>query len=102
MNIFSTTTSFLQRLRYGTRLNPVRDWLFLLTVSAVALASIIVWNIWAFDTVANGGVIGTSATSTPPVFSQSSLDTIHAIFANRASEEAKYETGTYRFADPSQ
>lgn len=102
MNIFTTTTSFLKRFRYGTRLNPVRDWLALLTFSAIALAGIIIWNVWAFDTVASGGVIGTSATSTPPIFNQSSLDTIHSIFANRAVEKAKYETGTYRFADPSQ
>ena len=89
-------------MRYGEHLNPTRDWLALLTLSAIVLAGIIVWNVRAFDIVANGGVIGTSATSTPPVFSQASLDSIHVIFANRAAEEAKYETGDYRFADPSQ
>jgi len=96
------TISFLKHFSYGAYLNPVRDWLVLITFSAIALAGIMVWNVWAFDTVANGGVIGTVATSTPPVFNQSSLDTIHTIFADRAVEEAKYETGTYSFADPSQ
>lgn len=64
--------------------------------------SIIIWNVWAFDTVANGGVIGTSATSTPTVFNSSSIDAVRAVFAKRAAEEAKYETGVYRFNDPSQ
>lgn len=101
-HIFTATISFFRRLRYGTHIDPVRDWLALLAFSAIALAGIVVWNAWAFDTIASGGVIGTAATSTPPIFSQSSLDAIHAIFANRAAEKAKYETGTYRFADPSQ
>jgi len=102
MNIFTAIISFLRRLRYGARLNPARDWIMALMFSAIIFACVIVWNAWAFDIVASGGVIGTPATSTPPIFSQSSLDAIHVIFANRAAEEAKYETGTYRFADPSQ
>lgn len=98
----TSITSFFRRLRYGTQVNPTRDWLTLLTLSALVLVSIIVWNVWAFDTVANGGVIGAVATSTPPAFNQASLNTIHTIFSNRADEELKYQTGTYRFVDPSQ
>ena len=94
--------SFFKHFRYGENINPVRDWLIMLTFSVIVLAGIIVWNVWAFDTVAKGGVIGTTATSTPTVFSQSSLNTINTIFTNRATEKTKYETGTYRFADPSQ
>ena len=102
MSIFTSGISLLKRLRYGSHINPTRDWLTLVTLAAIVLAGIVVWNAWAFDTVVSGGVIGTPATSTPPVFSQASLDTIHTIFANRAAEEEKYTTGTYRFADPSQ
>jgi len=94
--------SFLDRFRYGERLNPVRDWFVLLALSLMALACIIVWNVWAFGTIAQGGIIGSAATSSPPVFNSSSLDAINAIFSNRAVEEMKYETGVYRFADPSQ
>jgi hypothetical protein len=102
MNILTVIKSLLKRLHYGARLDPVRDWLLLITVSAIVLAGIIVWNVWAFGTVASGGVIGTPATSTPELFNQSSLDTIHTIFANRETEEEKYKTGTYSFSDPSQ
>jgi len=102
MTISSLIGSLLKRLRYGAYLNPVRDWLILVIFSAIAFAGIVVWNVWAFDTVANGGVIGIAATSSPPLFNRSSLDTINTVFANRAAEEAKYETGIYSFADPSQ
>ena len=94
-------TSFLSRIRASSHLDPERDWLVSLIVSAIALTGIVVWNAWAFDTVANGGVIGSPATSTAPIFSQSSLDTIHAIFDDRAIEEQKYVTGEYRYTDPS-
>ncbi len=93
---------FSKRDEASTRLDPERDWLMLLIVSAIALVGIVVWNVWAFETVANGGVIGAAATSTAPVFSRSSLDAIHAIFQNRAAEEGKYVSGVYSFTDPSQ
>ena len=70
--------------------------------SVMMLVGIVVWNVWAFDTVANGGIIGSLATSTAPVFNQSSLDVIHTIFYNRAAEEDKYASGIYSFTDPSQ
>lgn len=91
----------LERVEYESRLNPARDWFAILGAFALGFAAVLAWNISAFDTVAEGGVLGGAATSTPPVFSQSSLDTIHTVFANRAAEEAKYVTGVYRYADPS-
>ncbi|MCX6786260.1 MAG: hypothetical protein NTU85_00315 [Candidatus Kaiserbacteria bacterium] len=93
--------SFLKRLRYGVP-NPQRDWFILLTISVMVLVGSIVWNVWTFETVAQGGIIGSIATSSPPIFSRASLDTIHTVFENRANEKAKYETGSYHFADPSQ
>lgn len=93
---------FLRRLHISSNPSPVRDWLIALTLAIMALISIVVWNIWAFDTVASGGAIGSPSVTTPPMFSRSSIDTIHAVFANRAVEEAKYRTGEYQYADPSQ
>ena len=75
----------------------------LLVLSIAVLAGNVMWSISVFDTVARGGIIGSSVSSTTePVFNQSSLDTVRTIFANRAAEESKYETGAYQYPDPSQ
>ncbi len=96
------TTSFFKRFRALAPLDPERDWIVMFLVSIIALAGIIVWNAWAFDTVANGGTIGTPVTTTTTVFNQTSLETIRTIFDSRAAEEAKYTGGVYQYADPSQ
>lgn len=82
-------------------IDPERDWIMLLIVGCIAVIIIIVWNAYAFDTVVSGGVIGTPKTSVTPAFSQSSLEAIHAIFTDRAAEEAKYLSDVYHYADPS-
>lgn len=101
MTISRIKNYFLEHFSYGA-INPVRDWLVLITLSIIILAGIIVWNVWAFGTVAQGGVIGPPTTSSVPAFDRSSLDQINSIFANRATEEEKYENNTYHYADPSQ
>ena len=101
MKISNVTNYVLKHLRYGA-LNPIRDWLVLVTVSILALAGIIVWNVWAFGTVAQGGIIGSPEKTSTPAFSRSSLDQINSIFSSRAAEEEKYVNGTYDFTDPSQ
>lgn len=93
---------FLKHFRKGFPQDPDRDWIVLLISAAICLAGIVVWNIWVFDTVANGGSIGPVATSSTPVFSRSSLDAVHAIFTDRLNESVKYTDGIYRYADPSQ
>ncbi len=95
-------TSFLNRLRIFSRIDPARDWIALIALACMAFGVGIVWNAWAFDTVANGGTIGTAPIEKAPIFDKSSLTTINEIFATRAQEEAKYVSGVYRFADPSQ
>lgn len=102
MNIFDTVISPLRRLRPGGLQDPARDWLVLLISSVIVLAGIIVWNVWAFDTVASGGAIGSAEPKATPLFSRATLEEIRTIFADRAAEEAKYVTGVYRYADPSQ
>ncbi len=82
--------------------SPVRDWTALLIASAVILAGIVVWNVWAFETMAESGVTGSTAPASSPAFNRSSIDAVTAIFAKRAAEEERYATGTYRFKDPSQ
>lgn len=90
-----------KRIRAFSHLDPERDWIILLILSIITFIIIVVWNAWAFDTVASGGVIGSTTTVTPPVFSQTSLDAIHTIFANRATEEVKYVSDVYHYIDPS-
>jgi hypothetical protein len=102
MNITNLFSTFVRRLRSGARQDPVRDWLILLTLSIFALICVVVWNIWTFDAVAQGGVIGDSTSTSLPAFDRSTLDTIHNIFQTRATEESKYVTGVYHYTDPSQ
>ena len=102
MNIQNTLNSFLKRFRSGAHQDPARDWMLLLICSVIALAGIVVWNVWAFDTIAGGGTIGSRVVTEPPIFSRSSLDTVRSIFEKRSVEEEKYISGIYRYADPSQ
>jgi hypothetical protein len=95
-------TSLRSRLSYGARIDPARDWSILLVLGGLVLVLVVVWNVWAFETVVNGGVLGNATVSSPPLFSQASLDTIQSLFSDRLVEETKYRDGTYRFADPSQ
>lgn len=102
MNITRFLDAISRRTRLFSDSDPTRDWLFLLISSTIVLSGIVVWNAWAFDTVAGGGTIGSSATNAIPLFDQSSLETIHIIFAERAAEGEKYADGVYQYADPSQ
>jgi hypothetical protein len=104
MNIPSLATALLERARRGARADPARDWLALLALSAIALAGIVVWNVWAFETVAGGGAIGVppAKTASPAVPDRAALDAVRTLFEGRAAEKAKYSNGAYRYADPSQ
>lgn len=99
---YSHFEKILPRFSPGGRPNPARDWSILLSLATLALVFIVGWHLWAFETVVSGGVLGRATTPTPPALSQTSIDALRALFANRASEDASYVDGTYRFADPSQ
>ena len=99
MNHFRTF--FRNHTRLFSSVDPERDWIMLSSFGALVLAGIIVWNVFAFDTVASGGVIGAPTTVSKPVFNQSSIEAIRKIFEERAAEEVKYTTGYYQYVDPS-
>ena len=101
MTILSKITLPMRRVRGEVRQNPMRDWFTILVLSSLALIGIIVWGIWTFDTVTKGGIIGSSTSSSPPIFNNSSLSEAHKVFAGRSDEAAKYETGAYQYVDPS-
>jgi hypothetical protein len=102
MNPLRLIQSALKKASFLSHPDPTRDWLGLILLAGVALMGVVVWNASVFDTVSGGGVIGTRATSTSPIFTQASLDTLHTIFDARKAEEEKYVKGGYRYADPSQ
>lgn len=83
-------------------MDPVRDWLTLVTATAIAFVGIVVWNMWAFDTVVSGGVIGTPVLQAPKSIDRSSIEDVRAVLEKRAEEKTKYDSGIYRYADPSQ
>lgn len=102
MNLLKNNSKFSKQLHDIAHLDPVRDWFVLMTLSLLALSVILVWNVWAFDTLTNSeGVMATPGASAP-VFKQSSLETTRSIFDNRDAQEAKYVSGEYTFTDPSQ
>ncbi len=101
MSISKIKNSFIKHFHYG-EINPMRDWLVLITLFIIALAGVVVWDIWSFGVVTNGGTIGGTKTVSTQTLDQSSLNKINIIFSSRAAEENKYKTGVYRYADPSQ
>jgi len=105
MNTPNFIKSFTNHKHFRVYSDPVRDWLITLVFSALVFVGVVIWNVWVFDTVVRGGTIGTIgtfATSTTTTFNHSSLNVVYTIFEKRAIEEAKYATGVYRYADPSQ
>ncbi len=91
----------LSFIGYGERLRPVRDWLTLLTLAGIVLLGLIVWSLWLYHRVEMGEVLGNEAPSAKPVFNPASLRAVERVFDDRAAEAAKYQDGTYIFADPS-
>lgn len=101
MKNIPSMSSMFQRAK-NRAADPVRDWFVLISLSGIVFIAVIVWHIWAFDIVAGGGTLGSGGQNAQVPFDSSSLSAIHSIFENRATEAAKYQTGVYRFADPSQ
>jgi hypothetical protein len=83
--------------QYGERLNPARDWLVLVSISAVLLLMSLAWNAWLFNRVTNGAAIGT-ATSTPTL-NPAAIDSVNELFQKRATIETEYKNA--HFVDPS-
>lgn len=102
MKFPSQIESVFSRVLHGWHRDPTRDWLTLLIFVALLFSVILVWNMWLFDTVASGGVIGPAPATSPTVLGPASLNIVQEIFVSRAAEEAKYVNGTYHFIDPSQ
>lgn len=88
--------------RPSAPINPVRDWRVLRWILGILFIGILGWNAWALATVMRGEALISNPRSAPTVLDRSALDTIRGVFEARTSEELKYRTGVYKFADPSQ
>lgn len=93
--------SLASRFRFEADADPARDWRVLLGFFALAFAVVIVWNVWAFQTIVGGGVLGEAGVAAPPSFDQAAINALPSALQSRAAESAKYTDGRYRFADPS-
>jgi hypothetical protein len=85
------------KLKYGSRIRPVRDWLVLLTGFALFLLASLAWNMWLFSQATSGNKIGTQS-SQPAV--EIKLDQVKTLFGSRAAEQTRY-IQEYKFVDPS-
>lgn len=83
--------------KYGDRLKPERDWLVLVSISAILLLGSLAWNAWLFLRVTNGDAIGTA--TAPQSLNPASIDSVNALFQQRANIETEYKNA--HFVDPS-
>ena len=88
-------------LAYGKRLEPSRDWIVLLATTALLLFVSVAWNLWLFNHVAGGAVLGAPASPATTALDEAAIKELGEIFAERAREATSYRNGTYRFIDPS-
>lgn len=102
MSLLSTLAAFGKRFKPkegAKHLNPARDWLLLLAISALALIASIGWNAWFFfATLAGEPAVGSVETEQKP--ETSSVEKAQVLFELRATEAERYRS-EYRFNDPS-
>lgn len=98
MKLNPNLSSLRMRFSYGDRLNPARDWFYLLAIATVMLAASISWNAWTFRTLQEGGVIGDAGPA--EAFDSVPVESARALFETRRKEELQYREA-YRFVDPS-
>jgi len=83
--------------QYGDRLQPGRDWAFLLSICVLLFVASFAWNAWLFLRVTNGEAIGNA--QPPQQINPASVDSVNALFQKRADTETQYKNG--HFVDPS-
>ncbi len=96
--ITASLQSFLKP--QGTkRLNPARDWMFVLACGLALILASMLWNAWFFFAVlTEDKTIQTPAA--PQEVDANSFQKAQELFQKREAEEARYKT-EYRFVDPS-
>lgn len=100
-----TTPPFLKNLShtfsYGTQLKPARDWIVVVSIALIILAFSIVWNIFNFRHIVAEKAAPATTNVYAPTINKTAIQSVQQLFSERASEQTKYESGAYSFADPS-
>lgn len=86
-----------KKLQYGDQIRPTRDWLIMLGVFIIGLASCVVYSLLTFSSVVRGQPVGNAQVNVP---AQIQLDQVNALFNARAAQRQHYDSD-YRFVDPS-
>jgi hypothetical protein len=83
------------------RPEPERDWLILLCAALLLFSASAVGNALLYRAAVNGAPLGPAAATPALAVPASALAQVENVFAARALEESKYESGAYSFVDPS-
>jgi hypothetical protein len=101
MNLGFDAAAIEKRVAYGDRLRPYRDWFILLGAGALLFLASFALNVWFFLRIASGESLGGNAPQAPSTaFNAAPLQSVDALFTDRAAEAAKYQS-QYPFVDPS-
>lgn len=88
----------LPMLSYGTRIDPVRDWLVLLIVFGILLLATLAFHAWLFFTVTRPDQSPDMGAAAEDV-SGELLERTRDVFTERAREADRYRS--FEFVDPS-
>jgi peptidoglycan/LPS O-acetylase OafA/YrhL len=97
--LISSLTAFVASLRYGDRLQPLRDWHWLISAAFILLIGCASWSYYVFEST-SVNVKAAAAAQTPSQTAAASVQTIEALFSARAAERTHY-MNDYHFVDPS-
>ena len=89
------------RLRAIGRVDPVRDWIALITIAGVILLGIIGVDVWQFNVITDASMQVPASSAAQRSFNLKEFETVKTLITSRASEQQKYINGAYTFTDPS-
>ncbi len=95
-----SSVKFIQKIKYGTRLSPNRDWLIIISIVFVVLIVGVIWNIFVFFSVVSGPTISSTTPTKNAILDSNAMYKVTQIFEVRHAEQLKYKSGEYTFSDP--
>jgi hypothetical protein len=98
-HLLTQVTNAFRSVRYGDRMNPVRDWHWVISIAFVLLIASAGWSYAVFENTSSGELLGANAQALPPI-TTASLEAVRTVFDARAAARAHY-LSDYHFVDPS-